>query len=134
VAEADRLLERGQTAKADKLYGQALTLRPDGVAALTGTAYVLLDHQRHLRAVETFRRALSLHPTYGPALFGIAESYRARGDGAKALEAYRQYLASSPAGVDAPAARRQIRELEESAAARPSPERAAQTDPAAGQP
>jgi len=112
VAEADRTLERGGAVKADKLYTQALTLRPDGVAALTGSAYVLLDRQRHFKAIEVFRRALAVDPTYGPALFGIGESYRARGDNAQALAAYRQYLALSPSGVDAPAARHQIKELE----------------------
>lgn len=112
VSEADRLLERGQTTKAEKLYTQALGAKPDGAAALTGIAYVLLDRQRHFKAIETFRRVLDSQPAYGPALFGIAESYRARGDTAQALVAYRQYLSVSPSGADAPAARRQIKELE----------------------
>jgi predicted Zn finger-like uncharacterized protein len=112
VADGDRLLEHGQAARAEKLYTQALAAKPDGVAALTGIGYVLLDKQRHLKAIETFRRVLDNQPTYGPALFGIAESYRARGDSAQALGAYRQYLAVSPSGSDAPAARRQIKELE----------------------
>ena len=112
VREADRLLDAGKAAKADKLYAQALAARPDGVAALTGSAYVLLDRQRHFKAIETFRKALAVQPAYGPALFGIAESYRARGDTAQALGAYRQYLAVAPSGTDAPAARRQIKDLE----------------------
>jgi predicted Zn finger-like uncharacterized protein len=112
VGEADRLLERGKSAQAEKLYAQALATRPDGVAALTGSAYVLLDRQRHFKAIETFRRALAIEPTYGPALFGIGESYRARGDAALALGVYRQYLQVAPSGTDAPAARRQIAELE----------------------
>ncbi|MEP6652124.1 MAG: tetratricopeptide repeat protein [Myxococcales bacterium] len=116
VAEADRLLEKGKTARAEKLYAQALAARPDGVAALTGTAYVLLDRQRHFKAIETFRRALAIQPTFGPALYGIAESYRARGDTAQALGAYRQYLTIAPSGSDAPAARRQIKDLESAAA------------------
>jgi predicted Zn finger-like uncharacterized protein len=130
VAEADRLLEHGKSAQADKLYTKALAMHPDGVAALTGSAYVLLDRQRHFRAIETFRRALAVQPTYGPALFGIAESYRARGDAVQALGAYRQYLAISPSGTDAPAARHQIKDLESAAPAAP-PERAAQDTPGA---
>jgi len=112
VADADRLMSRGQAIKAEKLYEQALAARPDGVAAITGQAYVLLDQQRHFRAIDTFRHALDLAPSYGPALFGIAESYRARGDKTQALSAYRQYLSVSPGGADAPAARRQIKDLE----------------------
>ena len=87
------------------------------MAALTGIAYVLLDRQRHYKAIETFRRVLDAQPTYGPALFGIAETYRARGDAALALAAYRQYLSISPSGADAPAARRQVKDLESSSGA-----------------
>ena len=132
VVAADRSLERGKSAKADKLYAQALAARPDGVEALTGSAYVLLDRQRHFKAIETFRRALAIQPGFGPALFGIAESYRARGDSAQALGAYRQYLAIAPSGTDAPAARRQIKDLEAAGSASIPSERSAQeTSPAA---
>jgi len=128
VSEADRLLERGQTGRAEKLYTQALGAKPDGAAALTGIAYVLLDRQRHFKAIETFRRVLDNQPAYGPALFGIAESYRARGDMAQALTAYRQYLSVSPSGADAPAARRQIKELESAKAGSASAARKADDD------
>jgi tetratricopeptide (TPR) repeat protein len=111
VVEGNRLLARGSVAKASKLFDQALTMRPDGVMALTGTAYVHLDRQRHLKAIDFFRRALAVDPTHGPALFGIAEAYRAQGDAPEALAAYRQYLALAPSGSDAPAARQQIKEL-----------------------
>jgi len=112
VTEADRLLENGQAAKAEKMYTQALAAKPDGAGALTGLAYVQLERQHHFKAIEMFRRVLNAQPTYGPALFGIAESYRGRGDNAQALTAYRQYLNVSPSGADAPAARRQIKDLE----------------------
>ena len=128
VADADRLLDRGQGAKAEKIYEQALNAKPDGVAALTGIAYVMLDKQRHFKAIDMFRRALDVQPTYGPALFGIAESYRGRGDLPQALGAYRQYLAISPSGGDAPAARRQIKDLE-SANAQASAGKSVKPDP-----
>lgn len=112
VTEADRLLENGQAAKAEKMYTQALQAKPDGAGAMTGLAYVQLERQRYNKAVEIFRRVLNAQPTYGPALFGIADSYRGRGDNTQALGAYKQYLSISPSGADAPAARRQIKELE----------------------
>ena len=71
---------------------------------------------------------LDSQPAYGPALFGIAESYRARGDTAQALVAYRQYLSVSPSGADAPAARRQIKELESAKAGSASAARKADDD------
>jgi predicted Zn finger-like uncharacterized protein len=120
ISEADRAIENGQTAKAQKLYDEALKLQPSGVAAITGSAYVLLDKQKPLAAIDTFKRALSGSPTFGPALFGLAEAYRLEGQPAPAITAYKRYLEASPNGSDAPAARRQIRELESQA---PAPSR-----------
>ena len=122
VADADHALENGQTAKAQKFYDEALKLQPSGVAAVTGSAYLLLDRQKPLAAVDMFRRALTNAPGFAPALFGLGEAYRLAGQPAKAIEAYRKYLESSPTGSDAPAARRQMRELESQAAAAPPPQ------------
>ena len=101
------------------MYTQALQAKPDGAGALTGLAYVQLERQRYNKAIDMFRRVLSSQPTYGPALFGIADSYRGRGDNTQALGAYKQYLSISPSGADAPAARRQIKELESANAQSP---------------
>ena len=129
IAEADRAIENGQTAKAQKLYDEALKLQPNGIAAVTGSAYVLLDKQKPLAAIDTFKRALSSAPTFGPALFGLAEAYRLEGQPAPAITAYKRYLEASPNGSDAPAARRQIRELESQAPAPPRGESPAPTAP-----
>jgi tetratricopeptide (TPR) repeat protein len=128
ISEADRAIENGQTAKAQKLYDEALKLQPSGVAAVTGSAYVLLDRQKPLAAIDTFKRALTGAPSFAPALFGLAEAYRLEGEPAPAIAAYKRYLEASPSGSDAPAARRQIRELESQA---PSPSRGESPAPAA---
>jgi predicted Zn finger-like uncharacterized protein len=112
VAEADRALEHGNTAKAQKAIDEALRLQPSGVAAVTSNAYLLLDRQKPLAAVGEFKRALNLAPNFPNALFGLGEAYRSAGNGAQAIEAYKRYLAAAPTGADAPAAQRQIRELE----------------------
>jgi predicted Zn finger-like uncharacterized protein len=116
VAEADHSLENGQTAKAQKLYEDALKLQPNGVAAMTGTAYVLMDRRRPLAAIGLFKQALSNAPNFAPALFGLGEAYRGQGDAAQAIDAYKRYLEQSPTGPDAPAARRQVKDLSEVAA------------------
>ncbi|HVR02989.1 MAG TPA: zinc-ribbon domain-containing protein, partial [Polyangia bacterium] len=107
VADADRALENGQTAKAQKLYEDALRLQPNGVAAMTGSAYVLLDKRHPLAAIGLFKQALSNAPHFAPALFGLGEAYRGEGEAAQAIDAYKRYLEQSPTGTDAPAARRQ---------------------------
>jgi predicted Zn finger-like uncharacterized protein len=117
IAEGDRALENGQTAKAQKMYDDALKLQPSGVAAIAGSAYLLLDRQRPLAAISLFKRALGIAPTFPGALFGLGEAYRAQGQNGAALEAYKRYLVAAPNGQDAPAARRQVRDLSDSSAA-----------------
>jgi predicted Zn finger-like uncharacterized protein len=116
VAEGDHALENGQTGKAQKLYEDALKQQPNGVAALTGSAYVLLDKRHPLAAIGVFKQVLGNAPHFAPALFGLGEAYRSQGNAAQAVEAYKQYLEQSPTGSDAPAARRQIKDLSEAAA------------------
>jgi predicted Zn finger-like uncharacterized protein len=117
IREGDRAIENGQTAKAQKLYEEALRLQPSGVEAVAGSAYVLLDKEKPLAAIDTFRRALSIAPSFGPALFGLGEAYRHEGQPAPAIAAYKKYLDALPGGPYATAARRQIRELESQAPA-----------------
>jgi predicted Zn finger-like uncharacterized protein len=131
VADADHALENGQSAKAQKLYDEALRLQPNGVAAVTGTAYLLLDRQKPLAAIDMFNRALGMSPGFAPALFGVGEAYRLEGQPAKAVAAYKRYLEASPTGADAPAARRQMRELDgQAAGAGPSHAEASSPPPA----
>jgi tetratricopeptide (TPR) repeat protein len=94
---------------------EALALQPNGVAAITGSAYLLLDKQKALASISTFKRALGISPEYAPALFGLAEAYRAQGETSQAAENYRKYLGVAPGGPDAPAARRQLKDLESAA-------------------
>jgi predicted Zn finger-like uncharacterized protein len=112
VADADRALEHGNTAKAQKAIDEALRLQPNGVAVVTSNGYLLLDKQKPLAAVGEFKRALNLAPNFPQALFGLGEAYRASGNSAQAIDAYKRYVAAAPTGADAPAANRQIRELE----------------------
>jgi hypothetical protein len=121
VAEADRLMENGQPARAQKLLDEALAMQPNGVAALSGVAYLQLDRQRPLAAISTFKRALGLSPEFPPALFGLAEAYRAQGEIGHAAENYRKYLGVAAGGPDAPAARRQLKEIESLMPKKPAP-------------
>jgi predicted Zn finger-like uncharacterized protein len=130
IREGDRAIENGQTAKAQKLYDEALRLKPSGVEAVAGSAYVLLDKEKPLAAIDTFRRALSIAPSFGPALFGLGEAYRHEGQPAQAIAAYKKYLDALPGGPYATAARRQIRELESQGPA-PAPARPADLPPPA---
>jgi len=121
VGEADRLMENGQPARAQKLLDEALQMQPNGVAALSGVAYLQLDRQRPLAAIATFKRALGYSPEFASALFGLAEAYRAQGEIGPAAESYRKYIAVAPTAPDAPAARRQLKEMESLMPKKPVP-------------
>jgi hypothetical protein len=110
VAEADRLLENGGTARAMKLYDQALALRPTGPEAIAGLGYVNLDRGRGDIAIGYFKRALA--SSYPGAAYGHGEAHRQGGDSEQALAHYEKYLQLAPSGPDAAAARRQIKALQ----------------------
>jgi predicted Zn finger-like uncharacterized protein len=112
VAEADRALENGNTTKAQKFIDEALKMQPNGVAVVTSSGFLLLDKHKPLAAIGEFKRALNNSPNFPQALFGLGEAYRAAGQPSPAVEAYKRYVEAAPGGADAPAARRQIRELE----------------------
>ena len=137
VGEADRLMENGQPARAQKLLDEALAMQPNGVAALSGVGYLYLDRQKPLAAISTFKRALGFSPEFPQALFGLAEAYRAQGQIVLAAENYRKFISVAPGAPDAPAARRQLKEMESLLPKKPaaSPESApAKTDePSAAQ-
>ena len=120
VIDGDKALENGASGRALRLFERALKLQPEGAEALAGLGYVNLDRQRAEAAVSYFRRSLAVSP-YAPAIFGMGEAYRALGDRTRALEAYQRYLAVSPSGADAPAARRQMKTLGEAEGPPPTP-------------
>ncbi len=134
VAEGDRLLENGKTARAHKLYEKALGLRPGGTEALAGLGYVMLDQRKRSMAIAMFKQALASSATHGAALFGLAEAYRDGGERELALESYRRYIAVEPAGRDAIAARRQIEDLETGVSTPVTPPSSPSGEPAAPSP
>jgi predicted Zn finger-like uncharacterized protein len=112
VREADRLSENGKSQQARKLYERALELDGKGVAALTGLGYCDLDAERYLQAVDRFNAALSIDASSGDAILGLAESYKVRGQTAKAIEHYKKYLSAHPTGPKAQMAQKNLRDLE----------------------
>src|SRR6185295_12800401 len=76
VRAGDRLLEGGKGRRAIAAYEEAIKLRPDGAAALTGLGYASMDQGDAERAATLFQRAVWSDGDFAPALFGLGESYR----------------------------------------------------------
>jgi hypothetical protein len=111
VAEGDRAIEAGRTARAKTLFEQASRQRPTGAAALGGLGYVALDKGDARSALSFFQRAFQHDASFAPALFGLGEAYRELGRRAEALTAFRLYLTRFPSHREANAARRQVEQL-----------------------
>jgi tetratricopeptide (TPR) repeat protein len=114
VADGDRLLQSGSSAKAKDLYQKALRVRSSGWKALCGLGFATLRQGQIPAAYEYFKRTLSAKPSYPPALFGLAEIHRARGERTLALQSYKHYLQITPNGKEAEAARHQMETLQAS--------------------
>ncbi|MBI4511935.1 MAG: zinc-ribbon domain-containing protein [Deltaproteobacteria bacterium] len=123
VKKGNRLAENGRCRDAVKVYEKALEDRPGGVDGLTGLGYCHLDAGEHSAAQAKFRAAIGISPRFGDALIGMAETYRFQGQKEQALDYYRKYLDTNPAGPKAGLARRYVQELspEDSEQAAPSP-------------
>ena len=95
LAKADQLAEVN-CAQAMPYYDKALSIKPNGVAALTGRGYCYLDKKEFSSALSSFRAALAVSRRYEPALWGIAEMYQQQGLKDKAIDAYKAYLEAFP--------------------------------------
>jgi predicted Zn finger-like uncharacterized protein len=115
LEQADRLLENGNTERAFKLYERAVKMQPQGVEALVGLGYVMLDKGRNAPAIGYFKKALASAPSFGPAWFGLAEAARYAGDTPEAMRSYKRYLEINPSSQYSSAARRQLQLLQDAA-------------------
>jgi len=116
LEQADRLLENGNTERAFKLYERAIKMQPQGIEALVGLGYVMLDKGRNAPAIGYFKKALAGAPSFGPAWFGLAEAARNAGDTPEAMRSYKRYLEINPNSQYSSAARRQLQLLQDVAA------------------
>ena len=113
IAQANRLLERGKSKDAQKLFERALVEQPGSLEAQNGLGYCFIDSERFGAAVDQFKQVLQTAPGNGDAIMGIAEAYKMRGDKVRALEFYRRYLAEQPNGPKARMAQTNVLELEQ---------------------
>jgi eukaryotic-like serine/threonine-protein kinase len=111
VEEGSRLMEKGRTRQAQKLFEQALGSEPNGVDALTGLGYASLDLGSPARALRFFQSAVRAEPKHAPALLGLGEAYKEAGQTTEAIQAFNDCLARAPGTQEAGAAERQMKEL-----------------------
>jgi hypothetical protein len=111
LRRADALRLRGRHDAALDAYAKAAELDPERPEPLVGKALVLFDRGLHAQAEVAFLQALSIDRQHGNALMGLAETYRALGKRAEAIQYYEKYLETSPQGSDVEAARSALEQL-----------------------
>jgi predicted Zn finger-like uncharacterized protein len=113
LAQAQRVRERGEAAKALELYRRVVDAEPENAEALAGRGLCYLDLLQYPPAEASFSAALQSDPEQPDALLGLAETYRWQGKKAQAITYYQRYLASHPDGEEAAVARNAISQLRE---------------------
>ncbi len=113
LAQARRLLERGNADRARKKYHAVLDLQRSNVEAITGLGWSLLAVGSPAAAAAQFRRAKSVNPSYGDAYIGLGKAERQLGNKQGALDAYSTYLSRFPSGSKASIAKYQKKRLED---------------------
>ncbi|MEE8410058.1 MAG: tetratricopeptide repeat protein, partial [Myxococcota bacterium] len=112
LGQAERLRQSDRPNKALKLYDKATDMEPEDAEGYIGLGWCYVDLEEPGAAINTFKQALRYAPRMSDAHMGIAESYRMRGDKAKAIAHYKTYLDIMPSSDEAPVARRMIQMLE----------------------
>jgi predicted Zn finger-like uncharacterized protein len=111
LAQAARLLERGDAEAALELYGRVASGDPENTEALTGRGLCYLDLENFAPAEASFSAALRIDPGEAGALLGLAETYRSQGKKSEAISHYERYLAQHPDGDEVEVARNALAEL-----------------------
>jgi predicted Zn finger-like uncharacterized protein len=111
LVAADRLREGEKPSASLEFYRRAQELRPDLAEPIVGRGLALLDLSKHSQAIAAFTQALKISPRFGPAIMGLAETHRAQGQTAQAIEYYQRYLDVHPNGAEATVARNSIERL-----------------------
>lgn len=94
---------RGQFAKARKLYEDAVAADPSNSEALAGLGSVSLKTADYPSARSYFGRALKVNPNFVPALVGQADAMWSEGDRAGAIARYKEIVDRFPESAGYPA-------------------------------
>jgi predicted Zn finger-like uncharacterized protein len=93
------------------MFEQASQLNSSSPEPDSGRGIAYSNLEQWPKAITAFQAAIQKSPEFSEAVMGLAEAYRYKGDKTQALVYYKKYLALTPDGADAPAAKAQIQSL-----------------------
>jgi tetratricopeptide (TPR) repeat protein len=82
----------GDFPKAEKAFGQALSVDPQHVKSLVNSARLFIDQKRQDDAIERLTRASEIDPESAEVYRLLAQTYRDQGKTDEAIEAYRRAI------------------------------------------
>jgi tetratricopeptide (TPR) repeat protein len=82
----------GDFPKAEKAFGQALSIDPQHVKSLVNSARLFIDQKRPDDAIERLTRATEIDPESAEVYRLLAHTYRDQGKTDEAIEAYRRVI------------------------------------------
>src|SRR2546427_12831931 len=88
LEEAERRVQAGEYAAAERAFRQVLEAAPDSAVARSKLGVALAQQGRLDEAIAEFSKALSLQPNYVPVYSNLGNAYREKGMLAEALAAY----------------------------------------------
>lgn len=111
VAQGNHWLKRGQPAKAEDYFDQAVAERPGNAEAVYLRGVARFDLGRTDEAITDLQRALQISPRFAAAMIVLADAWKTKGNVAQARSWYQKYLDVAPDGSDAAAARANLARL-----------------------
>jgi hypothetical protein len=99
-----KMIERGEPARAAKLFAEALALQPNDPVLLFGAGVSAHLQDRASDAKTKLRRSLEMNPRFTPASLLLGEIMYREGDLDKAIKAYETALTFAPGNVELTAA------------------------------
>ncbi|HEY9744882.1 MAG TPA: tetratricopeptide repeat protein [Oculatellaceae cyanobacterium] len=99
MQSAMQAAEEGRFGVAERRYRQVLRQEPQHPQAMYGLAVALNSMGRTEEATRLLEELITVQPKFQPAYYLLGTLYERQGDLKRAREAYRTYVAISPASI-----------------------------------
>ncbi len=105
------MINNNEAAKAQKLFEQLIAAAPTNATVHFGLGRALLEQNNFNGAIAAIERALQIEPKL-TGHYRLALAYQGKGDDAKAIAAYQQFLSYQSAGKAADDAKKRLTDLQ----------------------
>ena len=98
--EGDKLLQSGDSARAEGKYREALELDPANVLAMRGLGEIAFNDEKFDESAEFFNKAIKADPSFAQAYYSLGYALRRGGKYDEAAAAYKEFITRNPSDPD----------------------------------